>query len=161
MTVGRGTRIFIKRALQFVLSGVLYVGIETVFRMAINHAPTNPLVFFLGGAAYLICSGVRKLPLPVRLIWLKVPIAGLALTVWELMFGLYFNVYLGLNIWNYTGCGFELFDGQICLKFSLAWVGVGTAVMLFDLLLEKKLLKNSRFSDAALSKRGENSNMVR
>ena len=44
----------------------------------------------------------------------------MAITVTELITGLILNVWLGLNVWNYSGLPFN-FMGQICLQFSALW----------------------------------------
>lgn len=146
--------LFFKLAIEFLASGTLYILVETVFRLIRRHKMTNPLVILLGGGAFLIGIGICRIPVPRR--WmnaLKPLLGGLLITVWELLFGLFFNVCLGLDIWNYMGCGYELFGGQICLKFSLTWIGVTLGIMLLDWFLERKLLSGTRYSFEALSRK--------
>ena len=42
-------------------------------------------------------------------------------TLIELVFGIFFNLILKQNVWNYSARPFN-FKGQICLLYSLYWV---------------------------------------
>lgn len=47
-------------------------------------------------------------------------ISMLFITSGELLAGEILNRHLGMKIWNYHGMPFN-FDGQICLRYSIAW----------------------------------------
>ena len=53
--------------------------------------------------------------------WHKAWLGCLLITMLELLCGLGFNLWLGLNIWDYSLLPFN-FYGQICLPFSLIWL---------------------------------------
>jgi len=146
LSLPRGACIFLKLLIEFVAAGFLYILVEMVFRAIRNHPPVQFLTFFLGAGAYLIVVLLHRLPL--RGWWrLTFPlIGGLGITLYELLFGLYFNVYRGMNLWSYRGCGYELFYSQICLKFSLTWVGAAAVILVIDHFVEEKLLAGTRFA---------------
>jgi uncharacterized membrane protein len=50
----------------------------------------------------------------------KLLLGGLMITTVELLFGILFNLRLGLNIWDYSSRAFNL-KGQICALYSLYW----------------------------------------
>ena len=54
-------------------------------------------------------------------IFLKAIIGSTFVTVIELVFGIFFNLILKQNVWNYSTRPFN-FKGQICLLYSLYWV---------------------------------------
>ncbi len=55
--------------------------------------------------------------------WHKAWLGGLLITAVELLFGLFFNCWLGLAIWDYSLLPFN-FYGQICLPFAAVWMGL-------------------------------------
>lgn len=59
-------------------------------------------------------------------VWAYVTGAAL-ITAVELVFGLIFNVKLGLRVWDYSTVPLN-FRGQICLRFSLVWGLLGLVI---------------------------------
>lgn len=53
-------------------------------------------------------------------LWLQAIICGGAITGVELVAGLILNVWLGLDIWDYSGMVWNLL-GQVCPQFTLLW----------------------------------------
>lgn len=54
-------------------------------------------------------------------LWLQALACAALVTVVELIAGLVLNVWLKMNVWDYSEIPINLW-GQICLPFSLAWV---------------------------------------
>ena len=61
----------------------------------------------------------EQLPWEVPL-WLQALACALLVTAVELVSGLILNVWLGLDIWDYSHLPFNLW-GQICPQFSAVW----------------------------------------
>ena len=57
-------------------------------------------------------------------------------TVVEFIFGVVFNLWLKMNVWDYSNMPFNLL-GQICPLFSLMWVGLALAMMPFVEVVNK------------------------
>ena len=51
----------------------------------------------------------------------------LLITLTEFIFGVIFNIYLNLNVWDYSGMAFNLM-GQVCLPYTLLWFALGLPV---------------------------------
>ena len=64
---------------------------------------------------YRLCIDSPKTPLLIKCFF-----GAVIITCVELMFGTVFNVFLRLNVWNYTNLPFHFF-GQICLPFFGLW----------------------------------------
>ncbi len=65
-------------------------------------------------------------------IWLQAILGAFGITVVELLAGLILNVWLGLQVWDYSGLPGNLW-GQICPQYSLLWVPLaGFGIVLFD-----------------------------
>lgn len=58
-------------------------------------------------------------------------------TLLELISGIILNVWLKLDIWDYSNLPFN-FMGQICLPFSLAWVLLSLIAIIVDDYLRYK-----------------------
>jgi len=63
----------------------------------------------------------EKLP-TVPLLY-KAVLCSLGVTVVELIFGVIFNIILGMNVWDYSNAPFN-FLGQICPGYTLLWCGL-------------------------------------
>ncbi len=95
-------------------------------------------MFFAGGTC-LVLIAITDFLTPRLSFFLKPLLCGLVITAVELIFGLVFNVILGLDVWNYSGQPYNLF-GQICLFFSLIWVFVSIPALLLTRLTRSVLL---------------------
>jgi uncharacterized membrane protein len=144
-------RLWTKLYVEFSLSGIVYAGIEAVYRAALGHKQTHPLVIFLGGIAFLIGVGVCRIRFPKPFFWLRPILGGALITLWELLFGLFFNVFLGYDIWSYRSSRYN-FLGQVCLEFALLWIGMMILIEIIDFLFENIILNNSPYSFAKLGK---------
>ena len=70
-------------------------------------------------------------PLPL---WVQAILGGLAITAGELAAGLVLNVWLGLDIWDYSGQWSNLW-GQICPLYTGLWcLLAGPVIVGFDWL---------------------------
>ena len=110
-----------KNALRFSVGGGAYVGLELLWR-----GRSHESMFLAGGTAFLLLGKLnRKRPLPLR----AVLGAGIVTAV-ELAAGLLCN--RDYRIWDYRTLPLN-YRGQICLPFSLLWIGVSSlAIALYD-----------------------------
>jgi len=105
----------VKRMLVFfVLGSAGYPVLEILWR---GH--THWSMALAGGVCFslisLTASCFRRLPLPWR-----AAVCALGVTAVELVFGVVFNLLLGMNVWDYSDRLFHLW-GQICPLFTLLW----------------------------------------
>ena len=56
------------------------------------------------------------------------------------IFGIIFNLTLGLSVWDYSNIPLNLF-GQICAVYSVLWVALSFFAMPFVSSLNKRLKK--------------------
>ena len=111
----------------FLVGGCLYSTVEIVYR---QH--THISMFFAGGICLTLIAATDYLTPRLRFLF-KALLCGLVITAVELVFGLIFNVLLGLNVWNYSGEPLNLF-GQICLPFTFIWVLISVPALLLTRL---------------------------
>lgn len=53
--------------------------------------------------------------------------AAIIITLLEFVFGIIFNIFLGMNVWDYSNVPLNIM-GQICLPFSLIWFAFGLVI---------------------------------
>lgn len=129
----------IKYPVLFAIGGACYMLIEILWR-----GYTHVTMFFLGGLCFVLIGFINEnyltgnIPLLVQQI-----ISCFIITTLELIFGLIFNIWLGLNIWDYSNLRFN-FMGQICLRYSIFWFFLSLPAIVLDDYLRHKLFGEER-----------------
>ena len=115
----------IKRyATFFAIGAVGYAAIEIIWR-----GYTHWSMVIAGGICFALFSLVAEW-LRGRSLIFRAVVCALCVTAVEFVFGLIFNLWLGLGVWDYSYMPFNIL-GQICPIFSLIWVGLAIAFMPF------------------------------
>jgi len=81
----------------------------------------------------LVAEGFSDMPLLVRAF-----LSAVGVTLVELVFGLIFNIMLGMRVWDYSKMPLN-FLGQICPLFSLFWVGIALIFLPLADALNRKI----------------------
>ena len=120
---------FYKTAIICVIGGYIYCLIELLWR---GYTHWSMLVV---GAIMSLSLDKTNERLGWRApLWLQMIYGGIGITIVELIAGLILNVWLGLNVWDYSNYAFN-FMGQICLLYGILWVFLaGLGIVLFDVL---------------------------
>ena len=123
----------LKEFIIFIIFGLMYVTIELLYR---GH--THYSMFIVGGICGvligLINDNTPDMPLLPQCV-----LGAVIITVIELLTGLFLNVYLGLNVWDYSNQPFN-FMGQICPQFCIVWCILSILVIRIDDWLKEKVL---------------------
>lgn len=98
----------------FLIGGIVYVLIEISYR-GYSHIS----MFLVGGLCFVLISFLNEFPFKISLV-LQMIISCLLITGIELITGIIVNIFLHLNVWDYSLEKFN-FLGQICLKASITW----------------------------------------
>lgn len=108
------------------IGGISYYFIEILWR-GYSHVG----MFILGGSCFVLIGSISEYYLTSRRSFLiQLGISCLIITVLELIFGLILNVWLGLDIWDYSNLNFN-FMGQICLRYSVFWFFLSLPAIVF------------------------------
>ena len=104
---------------HFLLGASLYVVLELVWRGYSHYS-----MFLAGGVAYVSLVYLRR-RFVVNAGWFVIMacVGAVVITAVELLFGVLFNIVLGLNVWDYSHFPLN-FVGQISLTYSLLWIFV-------------------------------------
>lgn len=88
-------------------------------------------MFILGGLSFILIGGINEYLSWDTPIWLQSLIGTSIVLVLEFAFGCVLNLWLGLNIWDYSDMPFNIL-GQVCLSFALAWFFLTTLAIVID-----------------------------
>lgn len=106
--------VFKKYALFFSIGGIGYAVLELLWR-----GRTHWSMVIAGGLCFSMFSVVSE-RLKSRPLFVKALICAFGITVIELLFGIFFNMLLDMNVWDYSDMPLN-FMGQICPYFSFLW----------------------------------------
>lgn len=114
----------IKHLVLFLIGGVVYFLIETLYRCYSHWT-----MFILGGICF-ICMGLINEVLSWETpLWKQALIGGAITTLLEFITGCIVNLWLGWNVWNYTK--FDIL-GQVCLPFFFIWCVLSIVGIILD-----------------------------
>lgn len=124
----------LKYILLFFVGGYSYVGVETLFR---GYSHISMLI--AGGICFILIGLLNEsFPTKISLVSQMV-ISAVIITVVEFIVGMIVNVWLGLNVWDYSDLPYN-FLGQICLLFTNIWFLLSLLAILMDDYLKYFLL---------------------
>ena len=115
-----------KYLILFLIGAFAYCGIEIIWR-----GYTHWTMGVVGGFCFIMCGLLNEhigwdTPLPLQML-----IGCLIITGTELIAGVVLNIWLGLNIWDYSNMPLNLW-GQICLPFSGLWFLLSAVAIILD-----------------------------
>ena len=123
---------FKRYAAFFLIGGAGYALIELLWR-----GRTHWTMVLSGGISFMLFSYITVIFADNSLL-LKAALSALSVTVVELVFGVVFNVILGMKVWDYSNVPFN-FLGQICPRFTLMWGGLALIFVPIAEMLNRKL----------------------
>lgn len=128
-------RNLLRSVVLWVFGGALYFLCEVMWKLA--HGRPEAISWTMLVLAAIICIPLdlvnERLPWAMPL-WQQALLGGLGITLAELAAGLVLNVWLCLDIWDYSRLPLNLW-GQISLGWYAVWVLVaGGGIVLFDWL---------------------------
>lgn len=116
---------FMKYATLFLVGGVLYYSLEVLFRGYSFYA-----MAVCGGLCFIVCGVINEKSRCMPLIFQQI-IAASGVTAIEFFFGLILNVWLGLDMWDYSNMPGNIL-GQICPQFTLLWFFLSAVGIVLD-----------------------------
>lgn len=115
-----------------VIGGITYMGIETLWR---GHSHWTMGV--LGGLCFVLIGLLDEWqdhpPMLLQMVQ-----GACIVTFLEFFSGLVLNVWLGLDVWDYSNMPGN-FMGQICPQFTFAWFLLSAAAVKIENMLHKIL----------------------
>lgn len=111
-----------KYGLLFIIGAVGYAAIEIIWR-----GRTHWSMMIAGGLCFILFSMVAEM-LNGKSLLVKAAVCAVGVTAIEFIFGVVFNIWLKMGVWDYSNVPFNIM-GQICPMFSILWAGVAIAFL--------------------------------
>ena len=113
--------------LLFLIGGRLYTWLELICR-----GRTHWTMFILGGLCFVIIGLLNEHLFPWDLALMQQAVIGaVIITVLEFLTGCIVNLWLGWDVWDYSGLPFNLM-GQACLYYFLLWILLAVICIVLD-----------------------------
>lgn len=121
-----------KNRILFLLGALGYGAVELLWR-----GRTHWSMLLAGGLCLLLFSRIEERFSRQPLLY-RVVLCALTVTGVELLFGLVFNLLLGMKVWDYSGVPLN-FLGQICLPYTTLWGFLALPALVLVSYLGRKL----------------------
>lgn len=125
-------KVFLKYLTLFLVGGVFYYSLEVIFR-----GYSFPAMAVCGGLCFIICGAINEKSRCMPLV-LQQLIAASGITVIEFIFGLILNVWLELDMWDYSNMPGNVL-GQICPQFMVLWFFLSAIGIILDDVIRWRL----------------------
>ena len=115
-----------KYMMLMITGGALYVILELAWR-----GRSHWTMFLLGGICFISIGLINEVISWEMLIWKQALIGACIVIIWEFLTGCIVNLWLGWNVWDYSGLPGNIL-GQIYPQFFLLWIPVALAAIVLD-----------------------------
>lgn len=115
-----------KYAALFLIGGGVYFLLEVAWR---GHSHWSMVI--VGGICFVSCGLLNEVFEWQTPMWMQMLLSSLLITAAEFVSGCILNLWLGLEVWDYSGMPLNLF-GQICLPFMILWFFLSVAAIILD-----------------------------
>lgn len=119
-------KVLLKYAVLASVGGGIYYLIEVLWR---GHSHWTMAV--LGGLCFLVVGIINEVLDWDTPLWQQAIYGAVIITALELEAGIVLNLFLGLEIWDYSNMPFN-FMGQICLPYFALWIPLSVAGIVLD-----------------------------
>lgn len=127
-----------KHVILFAIGGMAYFFLEVLVRGYSHYT-----MFLCGGACFL-CCGLLNENVKIKMSFVsQMVLSSLIITALEFTTGLIVNVWLKMDIWDYSYLPYN-FMGQICLFYSFLWFLVSSVAIVMDDYLRYKLFQEEK-----------------
>ena len=129
-----------KYMILFAIGGMAYFLLEVLVRGYSHYS------MFLGGACFL-CCGLLNENMKIKMSFIsQMVLSALIITALEFITGLIVNIWLKMDIWDYSQLPYN-FMGQICLLYSIFWFLVSSVAIVLDDFLRYKIFNEEKPHD--------------
>lgn len=128
----------LKYFILYIIFGLTYVLIEYLYR-GYSHIS----MMILGGICGVAIGMLNEVFSWETPLSLQCLMGGSIITILEFITGCIVNLWLKLNVWDYSNIPFNLL-GQICLPFSIAWIFLSAVAIILDDWLRCWLFKEEK-----------------
>ena len=119
-------KLFLKYLFLGFIGGFTYYNIELIYR-GYSHIS----MFLLASFLFILIGLMNEFLSWNTPLFIQSIIGAIIVTVFEFITGCIVNLWLGLNIWDYSNEPLNVM-GQICLPFTLIWIVLSCIAIILD-----------------------------
>lgn len=127
-----------KHLILFMIGGISYFIIELLWR-GYSHIS----MFILGGICFVLIGLINEYLTFEMPLWKQQLISACIITILEFIFGIILNVWLKLNIWDYSNFKINIL-GQVSLLYCIFWFFLSIIAIILDDYLRHWLFKEEK-----------------
>ena len=120
---------------MFGMGGLTYILIEILWR-----GYTHWTMFLVGGICFVLIGGLNERFTFEMSLLSQMTISAVAITVIEFVVGCIVNIWLHMNVWDYSEVPLNLF-GQICVPYMVLWFLLSFVGIVLDDFIRYKLYR--------------------
>jgi len=128
----------IKCIFIFIIAGITYYLIEIMWRGYSHYT-----MFILGGMCGLAIDLLNEQIEWDMPFWKQLLLGTIIVVILEFIAGCFLNIWLNLNIWDYSSMQFNIL-GQICPQYILLWIPLVAFWIVAADLLRFKICKEEK-----------------
>ncbi|NLO10310.1 MAG: hypothetical protein GX129_10665 [Clostridiales bacterium] len=117
---------FLQYFLMFLIGGFTYGGMEIIFR-GYSHIS----MMIAGGICFILIGLINEVYSGEISLIKQMAISAVIITAVEFVTGLIVNVWLDLNVWDYSDRLFNI-KGQICILYTMIWFFLSPLAIILD-----------------------------
>ncbi len=129
---------FLKYTFLFLTGGFLY-GLVEILSRGYSHIS----MMIAGGVCFILIGLLNEIYSWNMSILSQMVVSSLIITSVELVSGIIVNLWLKLNVWNYSNMPYN-FLGQICLLYTNIWFFLSLPAILLDDFLRYLIMKEEK-----------------
>ena len=119
-------KVICKYMTLLLIGGGLYVLVELIWR-----GRSHWTMFLLGGFCFVTLGLINEIIPWDMPLWQQIIIGAGIITALEFLTGCIVNLWLGWDVWDYSGLPGNIL-GQICPQFFLLWVPIALVAIVLD-----------------------------
>ena len=132
-----------KKGCCYVDTGAIYRAMAYFLLEVLVRGYSHYSMFLCGGACFL-CCGLLNENVKIKISFIsQMVLSSVIITVLELITGFIVNVWLKMDIWDYSHLPYN-FMGQICLLYSVFWFLISSVAIVLDDFLRYKLFNEEK-----------------
>lgn len=132
------TNLYLKYTFLFMIGGFAYGAVENLSR-GYSHIS----MFFAGGICFVLIGLLNEIFSWDMAVVSQMAISAGIITCVEFISGLIVNVWLKLNVWDYSDQPYNVL-GQVCLLYTNIWFFLSLFAILLDDYLRYYLLREEK-----------------
>ena len=127
----------------YVDTGAIYRAMAYFLLEVLVRGYSHYSMFLCGGACFL-CCGLLNENVKIKISFIsQMVLSSVIITVLELITGFIVNIWLKMDIWDYSHLPYN-FKGQICLLYSVFWFLISSVAIVLDDFLRYKLFNEEK-----------------